>query len=206
MPRTRLAPEARRAEIVSAAARLFAQQGYAATSVHDIREAVGIAQGTFYWHFPSKEAVVDAVAEASAALGVAAIAAIADDRSIGAIERFVRVRDAGFASFAAQRSMLEAFHEPRHAEVHARTAAATRRLLIPVFARLVRAGVDEGVFVVADPEAAALFVARTAEAIDAELLLSDPDGAPRYADALTEFVLRGLGHAGPLPPFEGIAS
>jgi hypothetical protein len=66
--------------------------------------------------------------------------------------------------------------------------------------------VAEGAFTASDPEAAAVFVARAAEAIDAELLLSDPEGAPRYAAALTEFVLRGLGYAGPLPPFERNAS
>ncbi len=206
MTRTRLARDARRAEIVEAAGRLFAQKGCAATSVRDIRDAAGIAQGTFYWHFPSKEAVVDAVAEEWAARGVAAISSVLEDGSIGSVERFVRVRDSAFAAFAAQRSVLEAFHTPEHADMHDRTVAATRLRLIPLFAGFVRGGVAEGVFTASDPDAAAIFVARAAEAIDAELLLSDPCGVPRYAAALTEFVLRGLGYAGELPAFEGSAS
>jgi AcrR family transcriptional regulator len=202
MARTRHTPEQRRAEIVAAAARLFAERGYAATSVRDIRDAVGIAQGTFYWHFPSKEAVVDAVVEAYSARTVESVAAVIADPSLGTIERFVRVRDDAFARFAVDRDVLEAFHGPEHAEVHSRVAAATRRLLVPHLARFVGDGVAEGLFTAADPDAAAIFVARCAEAIDAELLLAESDGAPRYADALTEFVLRGLGYTGPLPPYE----
>lgn len=203
MARTRLAPDARRAEIMGVAASLFAEKGYAATSVGDIVRAADIAQGTFYWHFPSKESVADAIVEAAAEAQVAGVQAIVEDPSLGAVERFVRVRDGAFASFAAEQGALEAFHRPGNDAVHDRVAAATRRRLIPLLGRFVAEGVAEGVFAVSDPEAAAVFVARAAEAVDAELLSRRPEDAPRYAAALTEFVLRGLGCAGPLPPGEG---
>lgn len=199
--RTRLAPEARRAQIVEVAARLFAEQGYAATSVREIREAAGIAQGTFYWHFPSKESLADAIVEASAEASVRAIGQVLN-APIGTIERFVLVRDAAFARFAAQEGALEVFHRPGNVEMHERITQATRRGLIPLMAGFVRDGVDAGVFTASDPEAAAVFVVRAAETVDAGLLLAEPGSAPRYAAALTEFVLRGLGYTGELPPFE----
>jgi AcrR family transcriptional regulator len=203
MARVRLTPDARRTEIAAAAARLFAEKGYAATSVGDIVRAVGIAQGTFYWHFASKEAVADAIVEAAADSQVAGLGAVVHDPSIGAVERFVRVRDAGFAAFAAERDALAVFHRPDNDAVHDRMTAAVRRRMVPLFAEFVADGVEEGVFTASDPEAAAVFVARAAEAVDADLLLDAPeDTAPRYAAALTEFVLRGLGFTGPLPPVE----
>ena len=41
----------RKQQLLDAAARLFAEQGYAATRVADIVEAAGVAKGLFYWYF-----------------------------------------------------------------------------------------------------------------------------------------------------------
>jgi AcrR family transcriptional regulator len=47
----------RKQQLLDAAARLFAEQGYAATRVVDIVEAAGVAKGLFYWYFDNKEAL-----------------------------------------------------------------------------------------------------------------------------------------------------
>ncbi len=54
-----------RGAILTAADRLFAEAGFAATSVDDIAKAAGVAKGAVYHHFPSKEAVFEAVFEAA---------------------------------------------------------------------------------------------------------------------------------------------
>ena len=43
--------------ILEVAERLFAQQGYTATSMRQIAEEVGIGKATIYHHFPDKEAI-----------------------------------------------------------------------------------------------------------------------------------------------------
>ena len=53
--------EERRSEIVEAARTLFLSKGYEATSTVDIMKAVGIAKGTLYYHFSSKEEILDAL-------------------------------------------------------------------------------------------------------------------------------------------------
>lgn len=50
-----------REEIVEAADRLFYRQGYARTSFSDIAAAVGISRGNFYYHFRTKDEILDAV-------------------------------------------------------------------------------------------------------------------------------------------------
>ena len=60
MPRT-VDRTARRAELVSAASRVFAENGVANTAVSDIVKAAGVAQGTFYLYFESKSAVFDSI-------------------------------------------------------------------------------------------------------------------------------------------------
>jgi AcrR family transcriptional regulator len=47
----------RKRQLLDAAARLFADQGYAATRVADIADAAGVAKGLFYWYFENKEAL-----------------------------------------------------------------------------------------------------------------------------------------------------
>ncbi len=55
--------EQRRAEILSVAKKLFAEQGYHATSVSDIIRAAGVARGTFYLYFASKHKIFESVLE-----------------------------------------------------------------------------------------------------------------------------------------------
>lgn len=53
--------ERTKAAIASAACQLFAERGYAAVSIPDIADVVGIAPATLYRHFDSKEALVNHV-------------------------------------------------------------------------------------------------------------------------------------------------
>lgn len=50
-----------RDRIVDAADRLFYEQGFEHTSFSQIAEAVGISRGNFYYHFKTKDEILDAV-------------------------------------------------------------------------------------------------------------------------------------------------
>ena len=53
--------EIKRNEILDCAEQLFMMRGYELTTVNAILKKVGIAKGTFYYYFTSKEEVMDAV-------------------------------------------------------------------------------------------------------------------------------------------------
>jgi len=53
----------RRAQLLDAAAQLFAERGFHATSMRDIAKAVGMLSGSIYYHFESKEEMLLAVYE-----------------------------------------------------------------------------------------------------------------------------------------------
>jgi AcrR family transcriptional regulator len=55
-PRTKL-PETRRDELMNAAETLFLEKGLGPTRIEEITQRAGVAKGTFYLHFPSKEEV-----------------------------------------------------------------------------------------------------------------------------------------------------
>ncbi|WP_037290793.1 TetR/AcrR family transcriptional regulator [Saccharibacillus sacchari] len=47
----------RKAQLIEIALEKFARLGYHQTKISDIVSEAGVAQGTFYWHFKSKEAI-----------------------------------------------------------------------------------------------------------------------------------------------------
>ena len=54
-------PQVRMTEILDAAEELFYSRGYHETSVSDIVKSIGVAQGTFYYYFKSKEEILEAL-------------------------------------------------------------------------------------------------------------------------------------------------
>jgi AcrR family transcriptional regulator len=71
-----------RDRIVAAAVELFGEHGYDGTSIGAVLESAGVARGALYHHFPSKEALFDAVLErvvAEAAATAAEAARAGDD-------------------------------------------------------------------------------------------------------------------------------
>lgn len=55
--------ELKRDNILSAAEKLFFEQGYDQTSIQDILDALSISKGGFYHHFTSKEAILEEICE-----------------------------------------------------------------------------------------------------------------------------------------------
>ena len=53
--------EERRDQIIRIAMQRFATHGYHQTKISDIVREAGVAQGTFYWHFKSKEAIAEEI-------------------------------------------------------------------------------------------------------------------------------------------------
>lgn len=88
-----------REKLLTAAARCFAEKGYAGCSIADIARRAEIAQGTMYVHFKSKEALFKAMIEEEHALGAekarqAANATPSLDGIIGVMTDCIR--DVGF--------------------------------------------------------------------------------------------------------------
>ena len=54
-------PEDRRAEILDAAVKVFVEKGFQDATVADITAAAGVAKGTFYLYFDSKEHLLGAL-------------------------------------------------------------------------------------------------------------------------------------------------
>ncbi|HVD86241.1 MAG TPA: TetR/AcrR family transcriptional regulator [Solirubrobacterales bacterium] len=62
-PALRARYEARRREVVATAARLFAERGYAATSISELTEATGLAAGGLYHYIEGKDDLLIAICD-----------------------------------------------------------------------------------------------------------------------------------------------
>jgi AcrR family transcriptional regulator len=61
LPKPPSKSEATRRSILEAAAGLFRERGYASVSLRDIADAVGLKTGSLYYHFESKESLVEEI-------------------------------------------------------------------------------------------------------------------------------------------------
>jgi AcrR family transcriptional regulator len=141
--------EATRASLTDAARRLFASQGVEATRINEITEEADVGFGSFYNHFDSKDAIVEAVlSEAVAAQGEA----------IGALTE--NVDDPAEVVCAAHRYFLDlASRDPDWAWLLVRLDVSHNVLvdaLGPFARRDLARGVEAGRFEVADQEIALL--------------------------------------------------
>jgi len=77
----------RKKEILDKAQALFIKKGYSKTTINDILKAEGIAKGTFYHYFKSKEEVMDALIMRFVSLSAEIIEAKANQPGKNAIEK-----------------------------------------------------------------------------------------------------------------------
>ncbi|MBX0331227.1 TetR/AcrR family transcriptional regulator [Oscillochloris sp. ZM17-4] len=95
--------------IFAAAIALFREQGFAATTVEQITQAAGVAKGTFFTHFASKELLLDHIGQIQMERIAAATAADPAFAQRGARERLrlvIRTLAAGIASQPAEMRAL----------------------------------------------------------------------------------------------------
>lgn len=91
-----------REDIVEAADRLFYEHGYEHTSFADIAGRVGISRGNFYYHFKSKDEILDAVIRLRLANTARMLADWErDEEPAGRIRRFIDMLIANRAKITA---------------------------------------------------------------------------------------------------------
>jgi len=189
--------EARRAELVSAAATVFAERGLDSATVGDIVKAAGVAQGTFYLYFDSKDDAVLAVAERFGDVMIEDIERAVAAPEGQAVEKLLALRDVfgDSAALADGAELIEIIHHPGNRMIHDRLAEHLTPRLVAIVERIVEQGVDEGVFAVPDIHAAAWFVLGGLRSV--ELAGVPLAQMPAALTAAIELALGALGYTGP---------
>ncbi len=144
--------EERRNEILDVAERLFCSRGYDQTSTNDILAEIGIARGTLYYHFSSKEDILDAMIDRILDEIVRRASQIALDGSIPVLERMTQTILASNVDTKTGDMILEQMHKPQNALMHAKMQERLLKQLIPLFTKLIEDGISQGLMQTDDPE------------------------------------------------------
>jgi AcrR family transcriptional regulator len=156
MTRIIKAPDVRRSEILDVTQRLFYLKGYEQTSIQDIITEIGIAKGTFYHYFSSKQDLLDAMIERMIEQTLQTVEPIVNDDQLNALEKFTQF----FAYIESWKienktfllEVLKVWHKDENAIFRQKMGVETTRAVAPVLAKIIKQGVVEGIFVTDYPE------------------------------------------------------
>jgi AcrR family transcriptional regulator len=186
----------RRAEILTAAARTFAEKGYANTTTREVAEAADVAEGTLYNYFANKREILLAIAqetEAPMETAVMATEHIRDRESVVAlVERALDLQEAQvrfWRSLLAEAwvddAILQQFVAIRLARTHRRLTAFITERVADGSLRAVDPGLTAQLII-------GMFVALIAPEVRGIKEPSTPQERRALAEAIVDLLLDGI--------------
>lgn len=138
--------EERKNEILDVAERLFGTKGFDNTSTSDILDEIGIARGTLYYHFKSKEEILDAMISRMTNKLIEKAKAVAAQKSVPVLQRFtmmmlsLNVSDDNFGQ-----ELLAQAHKPQNALMHQKMEKSLLSGINPIITDLIKEGITQGI-------------------------------------------------------------
>lgn len=188
--------EETRAQILSAAAQCFAQNGYDATGIAEICQRAGVSKGAFYYHFASKQALfLDLLNVWMAELELLLETVATGSKTVP--ERLLKMAQMTHVIFQSENAQIPMFLEfwtqaTRDESVRQATIAPYRKYQA-FFAELIQQGIKEGTLEPIDPDAGAQVIISLASGLLLHGLL-DPTGADwgQVSENSIQILLGGL--------------
>ena len=157
MVRTVKKPEERRQEIIVIARELFQRKNYESTTMQDIMNALGIAKGTIYHYFKSKEELLEAVIEDSVHEYIAGMEKVLNETEGTGLDKMRTLIISGNVEKQYE-DILEHLHRPGNVSMHTRQLAVTVSKLAPLYEISIQQGCEEGIFQTKHPLECAEFL------------------------------------------------
>lgn len=137
--------EERKNEILDVAERLFGTKGFDHTSTNDILQEVGIARGTLYYHFQSKEEILDAVIDRMIGRMLAKAKSLVRQKEIPVLQRLTLAIRAVQISDSCGDALMEQIHRPQNALMHQKIQERLLAGMNPLLTGLIEEGVAAGI-------------------------------------------------------------
>lgn len=186
--------EERKNEIIDTAAALFAAKGYEECSVNDILTAIGIAKGTFYHYFKSKEEVLDAVIEKTTHQIVAQVRQVAAKQELTPEEKLLQIFLTMRVEAPESEAILEEIHKTENALLHQKSLNASLNGVVPILTKVVEEGNEKGVFHCIYPEQdMQIFLAAALTLLDDGIFQVEPRKMQRIFEAMMAMLEKILG-------------
>ncbi|MFF2157058.1 TetR/AcrR family transcriptional regulator [Paenibacillus chitinolyticus] len=144
-------PEERKQELLSAADSLFRIKGYERTAVSDIVKQVGVAQGTFYYYFKSKDELADAMIRRMLDDHMGLVSSIAEDPGLSGREKIVKILKEDFVKRGENLDNLDYMHHESNALLHQKMLVESVKAYTPFITAIIEQGIREGSFHTSHP-------------------------------------------------------
>lgn len=189
--RVRMSPEKRRLQLIQSAEELFARYGVDGTSVSDIVGHAGVAQGTFYWYFKSKDDIVHAVVDSLVQEVLQEISQLSHLKGMSGEEKLDKVLSTFCSWMARERAVMEHLSQHKHGTLYGGCSREMNKQMLPILEEIIIQAVEEGDFNTSYPREAAIMVLASCQSIFYGQNSSLLDDESLY-QAFIEFVLHGL--------------
>jgi AcrR family transcriptional regulator len=190
--RQEMVAELRRGEILAAARLVFGANGFEATHMEEIARAAGLAKGTLYLYFASKEAIYEAtVRQALNEVYRLTAEHVAREQHVaGKLAAFVRVR---IAFWHEQQTLYRVILSLSREGQHRRRSIALQRESVEYLAGLLSEGAQAGGIPEQDFMAAAWTVMDAVRGVNERRVYDEGRSVEEDTAFLTAFLLRALG-------------
>lgn len=140
-------------QILEVSLSLFLEKGFDKTSITDILERLNIARGTLYYHFESKEAIMDAIIERAGLQIMTELENIGNDPSLSVYEKFFAL----FAGMNMRRlsggdQIIDYLNRPQNALFHEKSNQMIIEKVSPILAHILSEGISAQLFENAFPD------------------------------------------------------
>lgn len=136
--------EERRNEILDVAERLFTAKGFDNTSTNEILEEVRIARGTLYYHFKSKEDIMDGIIDRMTNTMMEKASQIAGNKEIPALQRVTMTIMALNVENDLADEVMTQVHRPQNALMHQKMQRKILEQINPLITQLLMECIEQG--------------------------------------------------------------
>ena len=176
--------EERKNEILDAAEVLFSTKGFDSTSTSDILNEIGIARGTLYYHFKSKEEILDAMINRMVHRLTEKAEAIAAQRTLPVLQRLtMMLLSLNVSEGKFGQELLAQAHKPQNALMHQKMESCLLAGINPIIASLIREGMEQGICQTDYPEETAEMTFLYASTVFDELMKHSEEERQRKIEA-----------------------
>jgi AcrR family transcriptional regulator len=147
--------DVRKQEFLDTAQQLFFEYGYAQTSVSMILEKMGVAKGTFYHYFDSKEDLLNAITDRMVRQALDRLRPIVEDGQLGAIDKlneyFAGSREYKMMNAELIKNWLRVMYKDENIVLRHKVRTQNIEVIVPELSKIITQGMEEGVFKVSHP-------------------------------------------------------
>lgn len=184
-------PQIRINEILDVVEALFYKRGYRTTMISDIVKKIGVAQGTFYYYFSSKEEIVDALINRHLSKFRTAIDAVANSTDISLPRKIELMANIMLATIQGKQGLLlEFLYNDQYLHLMDKVFRQAKKILAPYLLSVIKEGARKQIFTVPYPKAVANLIMSIIQCYVEALYEKEAMDFLEYQNKFTKYLIK----------------